>query len=187
MLSLGNWILPFQANIVSSSLKIECPKMRTRLCLKISNSISLCCSIISKNNGISSYTTAKILINDWCQLEMLQIHSKDSLTHLGQSPYSPGLAQSSVAHTDGSTSEDREGERTRIVTMYEKRLEEMQRNHVDECQEMKERHNDKVESLLQRLCDVNNRFVNTINLFQQSIWYTMWKHYFLFIKGWFLE
>jgi len=86
------------------------------------------------------------------------IHSKDSLTHLGQSPHSPGLAQPSVAHTDGSTSEDREGERTRIVTMYEKRLEEMQRNHVNECQEMKERHNDKVESLLQSLSDVNNRF-----------------------------
>jgi hypothetical protein len=87
---------------------------------------------------------------------MLQVHSKDSLTHLGQLPQSPGLAQS-VAHIDGSTSEDREGERTRIVTMYEKRLEEMQRNHVGECQEMKERHNDKVESLLQRLSDVNNR------------------------------
>lgn len=86
------------------------------------------------------------------------VHSKDSLTHLGQSPHSPGLAESSVAHIDGSTSEDREGERTRIFAMYEKRLDEMQRNHVDECQEMKERHNDKVESLLQRLSDVNNRF-----------------------------
>ncbi|PNF14350.1 hypothetical protein B7P43_G05566 [Cryptotermes secundus] len=86
------------------------------------------------------------------------IHSKDSLTHLGPLPHSPGLAQSSVAHEDGPTTEDREGERTRIVTMYEKRLEEMQRNHVDECQEMKERHNDKVESLLQKLSDVNNRF-----------------------------
>jgi hypothetical protein len=41
--------------------------------------------------------------------------------------------------------------------MYEKRLEEMQRSHVDECQEMKERHNNKVENLLQRLSDVNNR------------------------------
>jgi len=161
--------------------------MRTLLCLKISNAISQCCSIISKNTGISSYTTMKILINELCQLEMLQIHSKDSLTHLGQSPHSPGLAQSSVAHTDGSTSEDREGERTRIVTMYEKRLEEMQRNHVDECQEMKERHNDKVESLLQRLSDVNNRLVNTMLLFQQSTWYTSWKHYFLFKNGWFLE
>jgi len=110
---------------------------------------------------------------------MLQIHSKDSLTHLGQSPHSPGLAQPSVAHTDGSTSEDREEERTRIVTMYEKRLEEMQRNHVNECQEMKERHNDKVESLLQSLSDVNNRLVNTMHMFQQSTW----KHYFLFIKG----
>jgi hypothetical protein len=114
---------------------------------------------------------------------MLQVHSKDSLTHLGQSPHSPGLAESSVAHIDGSTSEDREGERTRIFAMYEKRLDEMQRNHVDECQEMKERHNDKVESLLQRLSDVNNRLVNTMNLFQQSIWYTIWKHYLLFIKG----
>lgn len=48
--------------------------------------------------------------------------------------------------------------------MYEKRLEEMQRNHVDECQEMKERHNDKVESLLQKLSDVNNRLAKKINL-----------------------
>jgi len=71
--------------------------------------------------------------------------------------------------------------------MYEKRLEEMQRNHVDECQEMKERHNDKVENLLQRLSDVNNRLVNTMLRFQQTTWYTMWKHYFLFMNGWFVE
>jgi hypothetical protein len=95
---------------------------------------------------------------------MFQIHSKDSLTHLGPLLHSPGLAQSSVAHEDVPTAEDREGERTRIVTMYEKRLEEMQRNHVDECQEMKERHNDKVESLLQKLSDVNNRLVKNDKL-----------------------
>ncbi|XP_021932775.1 uncharacterized protein LOC110836184 isoform X2 [Zootermopsis nevadensis] len=86
------------------------------------------------------------------------VHSKDSLTHLGQLLHSTCLAQSTVAHKDGPTAEDREGERTRIVTMYEKRLEEMQRNHVNECQVMKERHNDKVENLLQRLSDVNNRY-----------------------------
>ncbi|XP_069705692.1 protein quick-to-court isoform X1 [Periplaneta americana] len=86
------------------------------------------------------------------------VHSKDSLTHLGPLPHSPSLAQSSATRKEGPAAEDREGERTRIVTMYEKRLEEMQRNHVDECQEMKERHNDKVENLLQRLSDVNNRY-----------------------------
>ena len=67
--------------------------------------------------------------------------------------------------------------------MYEKRLEELQRNHVDECQEMKERHNDKVESLLQRLSDVNNRLVNVMNLFRQNILYAMWQQCLLFLKG----
>lgn len=100
------------------------------------------------------------------KLETLQVHSKDSLTHLGQLLHSTCLAQSTVAHKDGPTAEDREGERTRIVTMYEKRLEEMQRNHVNECQVMKERHNDKVENLLQRLSDVNNRLVNMTKLSQ---------------------
>jgi hypothetical protein len=114
---------------------------------------------------------------------MFQIHSKDSLTHLGPILHLPGLAQSSEAHEDGPSAEDREGERTRIVNMYEKRLAEMQRNHVDECQEIKERHNDKVESLLQKLSDVNNRLVKKDELIRTRNLGDCGKHCMLFIKG----
>ncbi|XP_049856033.1 protein quick-to-court isoform X2 [Schistocerca gregaria] len=54
--------------------------------------------------------------------------------------------------------DDREGERTRIVNMYERRLAELRRAHVDDVQDMKQRHNDKVEDLLQRLSDTNSRY-----------------------------
>jgi hypothetical protein len=66
--------------------------------------------------------------------------------------------------------------------MYEKRLEEMQRNHVDECQEMKERHNDKVESLLQKLSDVNNRLAKKDKCIAvRNVGYSV-KYYRLFLK-----
>ncbi|XP_066992581.2 protein quick-to-court isoform X2 [Anabrus simplex] len=40
----------------------------------------------------------------------------------------------------------------------EKRLQDLQHSHIQECQDLKEKHNDRVDSLLQRLGDVNNRY-----------------------------
>ncbi|XP_012235810.2 protein quick-to-court isoform X1 [Linepithema humile] len=49
-------------------------------------------------------------------------------------------------------------ERRRLVSHYEGRIEDMHRRHVDELQEVKQKHNDKVESLLNQLSEVNTRY-----------------------------
>ncbi|EGI69933.1 hypothetical protein G5I_01258 [Acromyrmex echinatior] len=52
----------------------------------------------------------------------------------------------------------RDEERRRLVSHYENRIEDMHRRHVDELQELKQKHNDKVESLLNQLSEVNTRY-----------------------------
>ncbi|OAD53185.1 hypothetical protein WN48_10698 [Eufriesea mexicana] len=52
----------------------------------------------------------------------------------------------------------RDEERRKLVNLYESRIEEMHRRHVDELQELKQKHNDKVESLLNQLSEVNTRY-----------------------------
>lgn len=49
----------------------------------------------------------------------------------------------SVSVVDGSSPE-RDEERRRLVDHYESRIEEMHRRHIDEIQELKQKHNDKV-------------------------------------------
>ncbi|XP_051153898.1 protein quick-to-court isoform X2 [Leptopilina boulardi] len=53
---------------------------------------------------------------------------------------------------------DWDEERRKLVNHYEGRIEELHRRHVDELQELKEKHNDKVESLLNQLAEVNTRY-----------------------------
>ncbi|KOX81048.1 hypothetical protein WN51_09973 [Melipona quadrifasciata] len=52
----------------------------------------------------------------------------------------------------------RDEERRKLVNLYESRIEEMHRRHIDELQELKQKHNDKVESLLNQLAEVNTRY-----------------------------
>ncbi|XP_011704401.1 PREDICTED: uncharacterized protein LOC105459807 isoform X2 [Wasmannia auropunctata] len=56
------------------------------------------------------------------------------------------------------TSAQRDEERRGLVSHYESRIEDMHRRHVDELQELKQKHNDKVESLLNQLSEVNTRY-----------------------------
>lgn len=56
------------------------------------------------------------------------------------------------------TSIERDEERRRLVSHYENRIEDMHRRHVDELQDVKQKHNDKVESLLNQLSEVNTRY-----------------------------
>ncbi|XP_018305809.1 uncharacterized protein qtc [Mycetomoellerius zeteki] len=56
------------------------------------------------------------------------------------------------------TSVERDEERRRLVSHYENRIEDMHRRHIDELQELKQKHNDKVESLLNQLSEVNTRY-----------------------------
>ncbi|XP_053972820.1 protein quick-to-court isoform X1 [Hylaeus volcanicus] len=96
------------------------------------------------------------------------IHSKDSVYLPEIQPETINVATTSNKVTEDSTSEayatsteetlEKDEERRKLVNHYESRIEEMHRRHVDELQELKQKHNDKVESLLNQLAEVNTRY-----------------------------
>ncbi|XP_077268709.1 GRIP domain-containing protein quick-to-court isoform X1 [Temnothorax americanus] len=96
------------------------------------------------------------------------VHSKDSVC-LPESQPEITVSTTTCANTVSDdivpdtnpvtpTSEERDEERRRLVSHYEGRIEDMHRRHVDELQELKQKHNDKVESLLNQLSEVNTRY-----------------------------
>nr|XP_031848663.1 uncharacterized protein LOC116434066 [Nomia melanderi] len=94
------------------------------------------------------------------------IHSKDSVYLPEVQPEvvirtgTPGkVVEDNTSDTSArSTTPERDEERRKLVNLYETRIEEMHRRHVDELQELKQKHNDKVESLLNQLAEVNTRY-----------------------------
>ncbi|KAF5270687.1 hypothetical protein FQA39_LY01425 [Lamprigera yunnana] len=53
---------------------------------------------------------------------------------------------------------DVQSEHQRLIVEYERRLQELVKTHEEECHQMKQKHNDKVDELLQRLSEVNTRY-----------------------------
>lgn len=49
-------------------------------------------------------------------------------------------------------------EHTNLIVEYEKRLQELVKTHEEESYQMKQKHNDKVEELLQRITEINKRY-----------------------------
>ncbi|XP_015430067.1 PREDICTED: uncharacterized protein LOC107186658 [Dufourea novaeangliae] len=100
------------------------------------------------------------------------IHSKDSVYLPEAQPEASNVTRTpnKIAEDDAddaaaapgtyarSTTPERDEERRKLVNLYEARIEEMHRRHVDELQELKQKHNDKVESLLNQLAEVNTRY-----------------------------
>ncbi|GAB1868988.1 GRIP domain-containing protein [Camponotus japonicus] len=95
------------------------------------------------------------------------VHSKDSVCLPEPQPEivisTPNGVPSSDIVSDAIsvtpvTSIERDEERRRLVSHYENRIEDMHRRHVDELQDVKQKHNDKVESLLNQLSEVNTRY-----------------------------
>ncbi|XP_076176512.1 GRIP domain-containing protein quick-to-court isoform X3 [Ptiloglossa arizonensis] len=96
------------------------------------------------------------------------IHSKDSVYLPEVQPETIIIATTPNKVVEDSTSDtyarsaeetlERDEERRKLVTLYESRIEEMHRRHIDELQELKQKHNDKVESLLNQLAEVNTRY-----------------------------
>ncbi|XP_034189366.1 GRIP domain-containing protein quick-to-court isoform X2 [Osmia lignaria lignaria] len=99
-------------------------------------------------------------------------HFEDGSVHSKDSVFLPEAQQETHAATttkvqDETASEpfrsatetpERDEERRKLVNLYESRIEEMHRRHVDELQELKQKHNDKVESLLNQLAEINTRY-----------------------------
>ncbi|XP_076294916.1 GRIP domain-containing protein quick-to-court isoform X4 [Lasioglossum baleicum] len=94
------------------------------------------------------------------------IHSKDSVYLPEAQPEATNITITPNKVAEDDTSEtsarsatpDKDEERRKLVNLYETRIEEMHRRHIDELQELKQRHNDKVESLLNQLAEVNTRY-----------------------------
>ncbi|XP_076636532.1 GRIP domain-containing protein quick-to-court isoform X1 [Colletes latitarsis] len=96
------------------------------------------------------------------------IHSKDSVYLPEAQPETINIATTPNKVAEDTTSDtyttsaeetpERDEERRKLVNHYESRIEEMHRRHVDELQELKEKHNDKIESLLNQLAEVNTRY-----------------------------
>ncbi|KAJ8953578.1 hypothetical protein NQ318_003000, partial [Aromia moschata] len=87
------------------------------------------------------------------------VHSKDSvLFDDHRSPYKLKLVETSDKGVTADISGSQEEERHKLIMEYEKRLQELVRTHEDESYQMKQKHNDKVEELLQRITDINTRY-----------------------------
>lgn len=86
------------------------------------------------------------------------VHSKDSVyipevqtesTHISTTPIKVPEDNTSDTFVRSTTeTPERDEERRKLVNLYESRIEEMHRRHVDELQELKQKHNDKVLSLI---------------------------------------
>lgn len=90
------------------------------------------------------------------------VHSKDSVCLPESQPETGAATCANVIPSDvpdtttipvTPTSTERDEERRRLVGHYEGRIEDMHRRHVDELQELKQKHNDKVEIVF--LCHEN--------------------------------
>ncbi|XP_068617553.1 protein quick-to-court-like isoform X2 [Battus philenor] len=63
---------------------------------------------------------------------------------------------------------DSDEDRRNLIAHYEKKIEDMMREHVGDTQDMKKSHNDKVEALLQKLADVNTRYSELLPNYEQA-------------------
>lgn len=73
-----------------------------------------------------------------------------------------------LTHDAGCMTDSIDTERHSLVEFYDKKIEDLIRNHVGETQELKKVHNDKVEALLQKLSDVNNRYSELLPNYEQA-------------------
>lgn len=97
-------------------------------------------------------------LSDSGHFEDGSVHSKESMCLPETQPEIANNASAVVSTISGDTvtnavslpptmSIDRDEERRRLVNHYENRIEDMHRRHVDDLQELKQKHNDKVWSL----------------------------------------
>ncbi|CAH1984244.1 unnamed protein product [Acanthoscelides obtectus] len=85
------------------------------------------------------------------------VHSKDSMLFDDhRSPIRSRIADKSTATSFEAT--EIEAERSKLIMEYEKRLQELVRTHEEESYQLKQKHNDKVEELLQRITEINTRY-----------------------------
>nr|CAD7408352.1 unnamed protein product [Timema poppensis] len=137
-------IITYQYNGTLTSYFTELKQIVPFLCSNIEDEKYLGHTLPLSGSNFAEVTTKN---------QELSVESPDSGRH--ERSHASSLGDSGLFEDLGGTHvsavEEREGE-------YELRLEKLLRNHSDQTRELKERHNDKVEELLMRLTDVNNRY-----------------------------
>lgn len=101
-----------------------------------------------------------------CSANYSEMHSS-----LADSGHFEDLTNSSVHSKDDISQEnliEKEDERRKLISMYEKKIDDMSRRQIDETQEMKRIHNEKVEAILQKLADVNTRYCQIMPDYEQA-------------------
>lgn len=89
------------------------------------------------------------------------VNSKDSFVQTSSSLHRDNDPSSSP--TGGATYD-----RSELIKFYELKIEDLVKNHSDECQETKVTHNDRVEALLQKLSECNTRYADMVPDHEQA-------------------
>ncbi|ERL85962.1 hypothetical protein D910_03377 [Dendroctonus ponderosae] len=84
------------------------------------------------------------------------IHSNDDYT---RSPFKNKLVETSDKGCTAHMSIlEKSSEQSKLIMEYEKRIQELVRTHEEDTYHLKQKHNDKVEELLQRITEINARY-----------------------------
>ncbi|XP_057327828.1 protein quick-to-court isoform X2 [Microplitis mediator] len=122
-------------------------------------------SISNNNSNANEYGECLVSSADSGHFEDDSIHSKDSIAgasavdgHVAARSEAAAKNTAVLSQSNNVIMTLSDDERKKIVDLYEQRIEEMHRRHIDELQELKQKHNDKVESLLNQLSEINTRY-----------------------------
>ncbi|CAG9763128.1 unnamed protein product [Ceutorhynchus assimilis] len=83
------------------------------------------------------------------------IHSNDDYS---RSPYKLKLVETSDKSCTAHLSEKTSSEQSKLIMEYEKRIQELVRTHEEDTYHLKQKHNNKIEELLQRITEINARY-----------------------------
>lgn len=84
------------------------------------------------------------------------VNSKDSV--LFEECRSPSKSSGKIGRLEKSTSADLDAEHRKLIEEYERRFQELIQTHEEDSLQMKQKHNEKVEELLQRISEINSRY-----------------------------
>ncbi|CAH0564642.1 unnamed protein product [Brassicogethes aeneus] len=89
------------------------------------------------------------------------VHSKDSVL-FDDSIRSPCRRRDVETSEKGTIAQmgslELDSEHSKLIMEYEKRLQELVRTHEEENYQLKQKHNDKIEELLERITEINSRY-----------------------------
>lgn len=113
-------------------------------------------------NPLQQYTTDKMTNSEMQSSFADSGHFEDITTS------SINSKESYVQTHDMACGSDLSYDKMELIKFYEDKIEELIKNHNEECQETKITHNDRVEALLQKLADCNTRYADLVPDYEQA-------------------